>query len=164
MGFMKAGDKVRKPLFDEYDGFSFMKGWPQIARWASVLPAVLVAFFVARILIIGTVAMLLERVLPELVSAYLNALLVFLIYYVTLFAAGAAAPLNGRTPVVVVLAVLVSFGLITASWNVWSEVEGHDSTLLLISTLMSVWGAVTAAIHFVRLQKASLQAINPVGK
>ncbi|QJI31400.1 hypothetical protein HKK55_22790 [Pseudomonas sp. ADAK18] len=149
---IKSQDKIKKPMFDESNGFNFMAGWPPIARWVSIVPAVLVAFFVFR-LAFGTLAMLLQKVLPDLISSYLIAFIPFFIYFALTYAGAAAAPIAGRKAVAIGLALLFSVGLVAVSVIGWPQVEGHDAVILTISTLLSLLGCVTAITYFSKTQK-----------
>ncbi|UXL37056.1 hypothetical protein N7D90_15860 [Pseudomonas fragi] len=139
-------DKSKKTMFDENDGFSFMHGWSPTARWISMIPAVLLAFFLSRYLIIGTLVMVLQNFLPEFLWYYSSAILVFFVYYITVYVGGAAVPVGSRRVLSAVLALLISIALIILFVGFWSQVEGHDTAILIISTLMSVLGCVAASL------------------
>lgn len=148
----KAQDKIKKPMFDESNGFNFMAGWPPVARWASIVPAAIVAFIVTR-LSFGTLVMVFEKGLPALVVSYLTAFAPYFIYLAVTYAGAAAAPVAGRKGVAIGLTLLLSVGMVAIFVIGWPKVEGHDTVLLTISTLMSLLGCVRAIAYFSKTQK-----------
>lgn len=105
--------------------------------------------FLARFCV-STLIALLQKSLPELVSAYATAFLVFFVYFCSIHAGAAAAPTHSRRLVAWVLTLLVFVGVMALIIIGWPQIEGHDKVLLIISSLLSILGCISAVTQFAK--------------
>lgn len=102
---MAPKSKQEKKYYDENGGLIFVRNWPSLARWVSILPAAIIMWFVTRFLFLGTVINMLEKE-STLLALYTAAVVAGLPCLVAVDTAAAMAPAK-RVLVSIVMSIFI---------------------------------------------------------
>ncbi|WP_392564175.1 hypothetical protein RHO13_00585 [Orbus wheelerorum] len=161
----KTKTKKSKFGFDENGGVIFMKNWPPMLRWISILPAILITSIVVRIIFFGPFLAMTEKQ-SVVVYIYATEIASALLFMLMVEVAAAVAP-KGRVLTSIVTAVVLMifvipltsitfYNLLNA--NYYIENKTHIIIATGLSIILKLFGVLLGISHTKDRQKYSPQA------